>query len=35
MRQPDSLNVGTQMDVARHRLQAVKEDLDTENLTFE
>ena len=34
MRQPDSLDIGTQMDVARHRLQTAKEDLDTANLTF-
>lgn len=35
MKQPDSLDVGTQMDVAKHRLQVAKEDLDTANLTFE
>lgn len=34
MKQPDSLDIGTQMDVARHRLQVAKEDLDTANLTF-
>ncbi|MDO4345559.1 MAG: hypothetical protein Q4C50_12245 [Eubacteriales bacterium] len=35
MKQPDSLDVGTQMDVARHRLRIAKEDLETANLTFE
>lgn len=35
MKQPDSFDVGTQMDVARHRLQVAKEDLDTAHLTFE
>lgn len=35
MKQPDSLDVGTQMDVAKHRLQVAKEDLETANLTFE
>lgn len=35
MKQPDSLDIGTKMDVARHRLQVSREDLDTENLTFE
>jgi len=35
MRQPDSLDVGTKMDVARHRLNIAKEDLDTAHLTFE
>lgn len=30
----DSLENGTQMDVARYRLQTAKEDLDTANLTF-
>lgn len=34
MKQPDSLDAGTQMDVARYRLQTAKEDLDTANLTF-
>lgn len=35
MKQPDSLDIGTKMDVARHRLQVSREDLDTANLTFE
>lgn len=35
MRQPDSLDVGTKMDVARHRLNVAREDLDTAHLTFE
>lgn len=37
MKRPDSdsLDVGTQMDVARHRLRVAKEDLDTAHLTFE
>jgi uncharacterized protein (UPF0332 family) len=35
MKQPDPLDVGTQMDVAKHRLQVAKEDLETANLTFE
>lgn len=35
MRQPDSLDAGTRMDLARHRLRVAKEDLDTANLTFE
>lgn len=34
MKQPDSLDTGTQMDVARYRLQTAREDLDTANLTF-
>ena len=34
MKQPDSLDAGTQMDVARYRLQTAKEDLNTANLTF-
>lgn len=34
MKQPDSLDIGTQMDVARHRIQVAKEDLETANLTF-
>lgn len=34
MKQPDSLETGTQMDIARYRLQTAKEDLDTANLTF-
>lgn len=35
MKQPDSLDVGTRMDLAKHRLQVAKEDLDTAHLTFE
>lgn len=35
MKQPDSLDVGTKMDVARHRLTVAREDLDTAYLTFE
>ena len=35
MKQPDSLNVGTKMDVIRHRLNVAREDMDTANLTFE
>lgn len=34
MKQPDSLDIGTQMDIARYRLQTAREDLDTANLTF-
>lgn len=35
MKQPESLDVGTNMDVARHRLNVAKEDLDSAYLTFE
>ena len=35
MKQPDSLDVGTQMDVVRHRLSVVREVLDAAYLTFE
>ena len=35
MKQPNSLDVGTRMDVVKHRLQVAKEDLDTAYLTFE
>ena len=35
MKQPDSLDIGTKMDVVRHRLNVAKEDLDTAHLTFE
>ena len=35
MKQPDSLDSGTQMDIARYRLQTAKEDLDTAKLTYE
>ncbi len=34
MKQPDSMDVGTRMDVAMHRLHMAKEDLDTAYLTF-
>ncbi|MDD7220142.1 MAG: HEPN domain-containing protein [Clostridia bacterium] len=34
MNQPDSLDVGTKMDVVRHRLNVAREDLDTAYLTF-
>ena len=35
MKQLDSLDVGTKMDVVRHRLNVAREDLDTAYLTFE
>jgi uncharacterized protein (UPF0332 family) len=35
MKQPESLDVGTQMDVAKHRLQVAKEDMEAAQLTFE
>jgi len=35
MKQPDSLDVGTKMDVVRHRLNVAREDLDAAYLTFE
>ena len=35
MKQPDSLDVGTKMDVVRRRLNVAREDLDTAYLTFE
>jgi len=35
MKQPEELDVGTQMDVARHRLIVAREDLDTAKLTYE
>lgn len=35
MKQPDSIDVGTKMDVVRHRLKVVKEDLETAQMTFE
>lgn len=35
MKRPDSLDVGTKMDVVRHRLSVAREDLDTAYLTFE
>lgn len=34
MKQPDSMDIGTRMDVVKHRLEVVKEDLDTAHLTF-
>lgn len=34
MKQPDALDIGTQMDVAKHHLRVTKEDLDTAKLTF-
>lgn len=34
MKQPNSFDTGTQMDIARYRLQIAREDLDTANLTF-
>lgn len=35
MMQPEDQDVGTKMDVARHRLMVAREDLDAANLTFE
>ncbi|MCI8318916.1 MAG: HEPN domain-containing protein [Lachnospiraceae bacterium] len=35
MNQPDSLDIGTKMDVVRHRFNVAREDLDTAYLTFE
>lgn len=35
MKQPNTLDIGTQMDVAKHRLRVAKEDLDTAKLTFD
>ena len=29
MKQPDSVDIGTRMDVAKHRLDVAQEDLDT------
>lgn len=34
MKQPESLNTGTQLDIAKYRLQTAREDLDTAKLTF-
>ena len=34
MKQPDSPDTGTQMDVARYRLMTARDDLDTADLTF-
>lgn len=35
MKQPDSIDMGTKMDVVKHRLNVAKEDLQTAQLTFE
>lgn len=35
MKRPDTLDVGTRMDVVRYRLNVAREDLDTAYLTFE
>lgn len=35
MKQPDEEDVGTRMDVVRHRLQVAREDLETAKLTLE
>lgn len=35
MKQPDSIEMGTKMDVVRHRLNVAREDLDTARLVFE
>ena len=35
MKPPENSDIGTQADVARHRLRVAKEDLETANLTFE
>lgn len=35
MKQPDSLDIGTKTDVARHRLNVAREDLDAACLTFD
>lgn len=34
MKQPDSMDFGTRMDVAKHRMRIAKEDLNTAYLTF-
>ncbi len=34
MKQSDSMDVGTRMDMAMHRIQMAKEDLDTAYLSF-
>lgn len=34
MKQPEPLEMGSQMDVVRHRLRVAREDLETANLTF-
>lgn len=35
MKRPDSLDIGTKIDVARHRLNVAREDLDAACLTFD
>lgn len=35
MKQPDFLDIGTKIDVARHRLNVAREDLDAACLTFD
>ena len=35
MKQPDSVDAGTRMDVVKYRLQVAKDDLDTAYLTFD
>lgn len=35
MKQPEIPDIGTKMDVVRHRLNVAREDLDTAKLTFE
>ena len=35
MKHPDSIDVGTQTDVVRHRLMVAKDDLESAKLTFE
>lgn len=35
MKQPDSIDVETKMDVVRHRLSVAREDLETAQLTFD
>ena len=35
MMQPDLQDIGTKMDVVRHRLSVAKEDLDAAKLTFD
>lgn len=35
MKQPDSVDIGTRMDVAKYRLDVAQEDLDTAHLTFD
>ena len=35
MKQPEELDIGTRMDVVRHRLNVARDDLETARLTFE